>query len=124
MAHETLEIYVRDLSEEAAADWLGEVLEDLTQVQEGPIVTYEGLHEEASVPVQITEGVKNGPYTSLWFNAPDLPWNSGTACVRAAHEALGAEVLCYLDRPEEPWTLFRMQDGEEQYVDQREMEDL
>jgi hypothetical protein len=124
MAHETLEIYVRDLSEAAAADWLEEVLEDLTQVQEGPIVTYEGTHEGASVPVQITEGVKNGPYTSLWFNAPDLPWDSGAACARAAHEALGAEVLCYLDRPEEPWTLFRMQEGEEQYVDQREMEDL
>lgn len=124
MAHETLEIYVRDLSEEAAADWLGEVLEDLTRVQEGPIVTYEGLHEGTSIPVQITEGVKNGPYTSLWFNAPDLPWDSGSACARAAHEALGAEVLYHLDRPEDPWTLFRMQDGEEQYVDQREMEDL
>lgn len=124
MAHETLEIYVRDLSEEAAVDWLRRVFDDLEQVQDAPIVTYEGQHEGVTVPVQITEHVKNGPYTSLWFNAPDLPWDSGSDCTRAAHEALGAEVLYHLDRPEEPWTLFRMTDGEAQRVDQREMEDL
>lgn len=124
MAHETLEIYVRDLSEETAADWLGRVFENLEQVQDAPIVTYEGHCEGATVPIQITEQVKNGPYTSLWFNAPNLPWDSGRDCARAAHEALDAEVLCYLDRPEEPWMLFRMRDGESGRVDQRTLEHL
>jgi hypothetical protein len=124
MAHETLEIYVRDLSEKAAVDWLSRVFDGLEQVQDAPIVTYEGQHEGTTVPIQITEDVKNGPYTSLWFNAPNLPWEAGPDCARAAHEALGAEVLCYLDRPEEPWTLFRMSEGEAQRVDQREMEHL
>lgn len=124
MAHDTLEIYVRDLSEDAAVEWLREVFDGLEQVQEAPIVTYEGEHEGATVPVQITEHVKNGPYTSVWFNAPDLPWASAQDCARAAHEALGAEVVCYLDRPEEPWMLFQMIDGEEQRVDQRELDAL
>ena len=124
MAHETLEIYVRDLPEEAAVEWLRHVFEGVEQVQDAPIVTYEGEHEGATVPIQITEHVKNGPYTSLWFNAPDLPWESGPNCARAAHEALGAEVLCYLDRPEEPWMLFRMRDGEPERVDQRTLDHL
>ncbi len=122
MAHDTTEIYVRDLSQEAAVDWLREVFEGLEQVQERPIVTYEGTHADATVPIQITEHVRNGPYTSLWFNAPDLPWASAQACARAAHEALGAEVLCYLDQPEKPWMVLRVADGEATQVDERELE--
>lgn len=123
MAHDTIEIYVRNLSEDDAADWLQEVFGAIEPVQEAPIVTYE-VGEEAPVPVQIAEGVRGGPYTSLWFNAPDLPWGSATDCARAAHEAFGVEVLCYLDRPEEPWTLFRMAEGTEEHVDERELDDL
>ena len=124
MAHDTIEIYVRDLAEDRAVQWLREVFDGLEQVQEAPIVTYEGEYDGATVPVQITEHVKNGPYTSLWFNAPDLPWASAQECARAAHEFLGAEVVCYLDRPEEPWMLVQMRDGEEQRVDQRELDAL
>ncbi|MEF8816287.1 MAG: hypothetical protein V5A20_04435 [Salinibacter sp.] len=124
MAHETTEIYVRDLSEDTVARWLQEVFENVEQVQDAPIVTYEGQHDGEAVPIQITERVKNGPYTSIWFNAPRLPWETVQECARAAHEALGAEVLCYLDRPEEPWMLFQVKDGEEQRVDQRELDAL
>jgi hypothetical protein len=124
MAHDTLEVYVRALSEDDAVEWLQEVFEGLERVQDRPIVTYEGEHDGTTVPVQITEHVKNGPYTSLWFNAPNLPWPSARECARAAHEALGAEVVCYLDQPEEPWMLFQMKDGEAQRVDQRELDAL
>lgn len=124
MAHDTIEIYARDLSTEAAVEWLQEVFEAVEQVQAQPIVTYEGTHDGATVPVQITEHVRNGPYTSLWFNAPDLPWESASACARAAHEGLGGEVLCYQDQPEEPWVLFRMADGEASRVDERTLDGL
>lgn len=124
MAHDTIEIYVRALSEDEAVDWLREVFGDVEQVQERPIVTYEGMHEGTTVPVQITEHVRNGAYTSLWFNAPDLPWDSARACARAAHEALGTEVLCYLNRPEEPWMLLQMANGMTSRVDEREVEGL
>lgn len=124
MAHDTIEIYVRDLSEEEAVGWLEDVLADLEQVREQPIVTYEGQYDGTTIPVQITEHVRDGPYTSLWFNAPDVPWNSAHYCARAAHDALGAEVLCYLDQPDEPWLLLRMADGEGKRVDERELEGL
>lgn len=124
MAHDTIEIFVRALSEDEAVDWLREMFSGVEQVQEAPIVTYEGAYGDATVPVQITEHVKNGPYTSLWFNAPALPWDSAPECARAAHEALGAEVLCYLDEPEDPWMLFQMNDGEAERVDQRALDDL
>lgn len=124
MAHDTTEIYVRDLSEADAVDWLRSVFPELEQVQERPIVTYEGTHEGTTVPVQITEHVRNGPYTSVWFNAPALPWASAQACARAAHEALGNEVLCYLDEPDKPWILFRVAEGSAARVDERQLEGL
>jgi hypothetical protein len=65
--------------------------------------------------------VENGPYTSVWFNAPTMPWDAATACARDAHAALGKEVLCFLDDPERPWTLLRVTADGEQYVDKREM---
>jgi hypothetical protein len=122
MAHDTTEIYVRGLSEEEAVAWLDDMLEGLEQVREQPIVTYEGQYDGATVPVQITEHVRDGPYTSLWFNTPNVPWDSVRDCARAAHAALGAEVLCYLDRPEEPWILLRMIDGEATHVDERDLD--
>lgn len=124
MAHDTTEIYVRHLSEDAAALWLQRVFEDVEQVQEAPIVTYEGRYDGDSVPVQITEHIKNGPYTSVWFNAPRLPWASVQECARAAHKAFDAEVLCYLDRPEEPWRMLRVVNGEPEQVDERTLDDF
>lgn len=121
MAYDTIEIYVRNLSEEEALDWLEEVLDSLEQVQDSPIVTYEGSYRETTVPVQIAEHVQGGGFTSLWFNAPTLPWESTEACARAAHEALGHTVLCYPDQFDEPWTLLRLSDGEEDTVDEREL---
>ena len=124
MAHDTTEIYVRGLTEEDAADWLRGVLGGLEKVQDAPIVTYEGQYEGDTVPVQITEQVRNRPYTSVWFNAPNLPWGSASECARAAHEALGAEVLCYLDQPEEPWLILRVAEGEAERVDERNLDDF
>lgn len=124
MAHDTIEIYVRDLSEDDAVGWLRAVFEEVEQVREQPIVTYEGVYEGTTIPVQITECVKGGAYTSLWFNAPGGPWDSVRDCVRAAHDAFETEALCYLNRPDEPWTLYRMVNGEEEYVDERALDDL
>lgn len=124
MAHDTIEIYGRDLSEDDVVGWLRKVFEEVEQVRDAPIVTYEGRYEDTIVPVQITEHVQGGPYTSLWFNAPDLPWTSVSDCARAAHDALGTEVLCYPDRSTEPWMLLRLAAGEEETVDERDLDGL
>jgi hypothetical protein len=116
MAHDTIEIYVRDLSEAEAVDWLREVFDEVEQDEDALVLTYEGTYEGETVPVQIAEGVENGPYTSVWFNAPTMPWDTATACARDAHEALGKEVLCFLSDPEKPWTLLRVAEEGEEYV--------
>jgi hypothetical protein len=121
MAHDTIEIYVRDLSEEEAVTWLRTVFDSLERRDDALVLTYVGIHEGATVPVQIAEGVENGPYTSLWFNAPEMPWDTATACARDAHEGLDREVLCFLDDPERPWTLLRASADGEEYVDKREV---
>lgn len=121
MAHDTIEIYVRDLSTDEATAWLGDVLDDLTPVNDAIITTVEGTYEDARVPVQIAEGVEDGPYTSLWFNAATTPWENASACARDAHDALQKEVLCFLNDPEKPWKMLRVADDGEEYVDKREM---
>ena len=122
MAHDTIEIYVRDLSEEEAVAWLRDVFEDLERQDDAIVLTYEGTYEGASVPVQIAERVENGPYTSLWFNAPTMPWDEGSACAREAQEGLEKEVLCFLNDPERPWTMLRVTGEGEEEVDKREMD--
>jgi hypothetical protein len=121
MAHDTIEIYVRDLSEHETADWLRVVFDDLTEKEDAIVRTYEGTYEDGTVPVQIAEGVEDGPYTSVWFNAPTMPWDTATACARDAYEDLGREVLCFLDDPERPWTMLRVSADGEEYIDKREV---
>ncbi len=122
MAHDTIEIYVRDLSEAEAVEWLREVFEAVEEDEDALVRTYTGTYEGETVPVQIAEGVENGPFTSVWFNAPTMPWDTATACARDAHEALGKEALCFLADPEQPWTLLQVSEEGESYVDKREVE--
>lgn len=121
MAHDTIEIYVRDLSEEDAVAWLQSLFGDLKRRDDALVLTYEGTYEEATVPVQIAEGVENGSYTSLWFNASERPWEAVQHCARDAHEALQAEVLCFLNDSERPWTMLRVSEAGEEYVDKRDV---
>ncbi|PSQ96354.1 MAG: hypothetical protein BRD55_06710 [Bacteroidetes bacterium SW_9_63_38] len=121
MAHDTIEIYVRNLSEEEAVAWLRDVLETVEQDEDALVLTYEGTYEGETVPVQIAEEVENGPYTSVWLNAPTMPWDTATACARDAHEALGREGLCFLSDPEQPWTLLQVSDEGEAYVQKEDV---
>ena len=122
MAHDTIEIYVRECSEDEAVAWLRDLFDALEQQEDAIVRTYEGTHDGSTVPVQIAERVENGPYTSLWFNAPEMPWDSATACARDAHDALQKEVLCFLNDPERPWTMLRVNAEGEAYVDKREVD--
>jgi len=122
MAHDTIEIYVRDLSADEAVPWLREVFQEVVRDEDALVLTYEGTYDGGTVPVQIAEGVEGGPYTSVWFNAPEMPWETATACAREAQEGLGKEVLCFLNDPEKPWTMLRVTAEGEEYVDKREVE--
>ncbi len=122
MAHDTIEIYVRECSEDEAVAWLQTLFDDLERQEDAIVRTYKGTYDGASVPVQIAERVENGPYTSLWFNAPEMPWDEAPACAREAHEGLEKEVLCFLSDPERPWTMLQVTADGEEYVDKREVE--
>jgi len=122
MAHDTIEIYVRDCSEAEAVDWLRDCLDDVKRQEDALVVTYEGTYEGDPVPIQVAEHVENGPYTSLWFNAPEMPWDTAAACARDAQAGLEKEVLCFLSDPERPWTMLRVTDAGEAHVDKREVD--
>mgnify|MGYP006293782527 FL=1 len=121
MAHDTIEIYVRDLPAEEAVPWLQDVFASVERREEALVLTYDCVYEGEPVPVQIAEQVENGPYTSVWFNAPTMPWDTATACARDAYEGLGREVLCFLNDPEQPWSMLQVTEEGESYVDKREV---
>lgn len=121
MAHDTIEIYVHNLSEEEAVGWLRKVFAEMERDEDALVLTYEGTYGGNTVPVQIAEGVENGPYTSVWFNAPTMPWDTATACARDAYEALGKDVLCFLSDPEQPWTLLQVSDEGEAHVQKEDV---
>lgn len=121
MAHDTIEIYVHDCSEEEAVTWLRDFFGDLERRDDALVMTYDATYEGETVPVQIAEHVENGSYTSLWFNAPVLPWDEASACARAAQEGLKKDVLCFLNDPERPWKMLRVTNEGEEYVDKREV---
>lgn len=116
----TIEVYVRDLSEAEASDWLRTCLGDLTPVRKVPVAVYDGTHDGGTVRVQITERVQDGPYTSIWLRGDPLPWADTSGCARAVHDATGAEVLCYPDHNEDaPWMMLHLQSGTAQRIDER-----
>jgi hypothetical protein len=120
MPRPTLEVFVRDLLVEDAVDWLNGTLNALTSVREVPVAVYEGSHNGSRVTVQITERVQGGPYTSLWFQADTMPWESTSACAHAVHEATGAEVLCYPDHNEDtPWVMLQIDADGARQIDER-----
>lgn len=121
MAHDTIEIYVRNLSEDEAVTWLRSRFQDVERQPNALVETYVGTYDGETVPVQIAEGVENGPYTSLWFNAPETPWEGAEDCARSAQQGLGKEVLCFLNDPERPWTMLRVSEDGEEHVDKREV---
>jgi len=121
MAHDTIEVYVRECSAEEAVAWLRDEFGEVERRDDALVLTYEVPYEGTTVPVQIAERVENGPYTSLWFNAPELPWEDAPSCARDAHEGLRKEVLCYLNDPERPWTMLRVAEDGEEDVDKREI---
>jgi hypothetical protein len=122
MAHDTIEIYVRECSEEEAVAWLRDVFGEVERREEALVLTYEVPYEDTIIPIQVAEHVENGPYTSLWFNAPEMPWADASACARDAQEGLQKEVLCFLNDPEQPWTMLRVAEDGEEYVDKRKFD--
>jgi hypothetical protein len=118
-----MEIYVRDLSTEAAEQWLDAVLASLECVREEPAATYRGTCEGEPVSVQVTETVQDGPFTSVWFRGEALPWEGVTGFAEAAHEATGQEVVCHLDNADdEPWRMLQVDADGRRYVDEGDID--
>ncbi|HET7077189.1 MAG TPA: hypothetical protein VFM49_07015 [Chloroflexia bacterium] len=92
-----IEIYVRDCSLDRIQDWIQTVLGAITpvdQVNEMSMRIHEAYHAGQPIPIVITSGVADGSFTSVWFNALDMPWATDAACARQAARALGCEVRC------------------------------
>lgn len=116
-----MEIYVLDLSESDAVAWLSDVFDDVSKQPDVPVATYDGTFKSEPVSVQITEHVKGGDYTSVWFRGDTLPWERAADCARAAHDATGHPALGYVEDRDKPWTMIRVNDDGAHQVDARDL---
>lgn len=90
-----IEIYLYKTSATAIADWLhGDLGDALSPWPAGssrsPIrsqVTYQGR----TIPVML---IRQGDWTSVWFNSAHTPWPDDLTCARAAVDALGTTARC------------------------------
>ncbi len=121
----SIEIYVRACSADRAGEWLCDYFGTAEQVRTEPAITFEAEYEGETVRVFVAESIEGGPYTSIWFNGPSLPWDKARFCARDAHAFLGDEVICDREGPElDPWAMLRFHDGERESVDQRDLPDF
>ena len=122
MPRPSIELYVHALSEENAVAWLDTVLDALTSTRTTPLATYEGTYDGTPVVVQIAEHVEGGDYTHLWIRSDALPWDSTTACAKAAFAATERPVLCYPDHSEDtPWRMLHVNADGAHHVDERDV---
>lgn len=121
----SLEIYARECPSAAVNDWLADTFGGVECVSTEPALTFEFVYETETIRVFVAEGIEGGPYTSIWFNGPVLPWKKARFCARDAHQFLDVEVICDRDGPEQdPWAMLRFVDGDRTAVDQRDLPDF
>lgn len=124
MAVSSIELYVVDCPWTEVETWLREAFDEVTQVRTEPVPVFDATHNGTTVPVQITENVQGGRYTSIWVPADNLPWSSAKACARSCFDAIGRTVVCHLDRSEdEPWKMYCVDpDDGTTFVDRRQLD--
>lgn len=90
MRQPDIEIYLKDASQQAVADWLSEVL--------GPCSAWQQRGQTfkcraGDIPVTFLPKAV-GKWHSLLLESDATPWADDVACAEAAFAALGVEVRC------------------------------
>lgn len=86
-----IEIAIHDCPSGQLLAWLSEVAGPLGIATDAGSATVYSTHLGAIVVQPLAGGAGS---TSVWFNAPDLPWPSDVALARLASRALGCAVVC------------------------------
>ena len=87
-----IEIVLRHCPVVEMVRWLAEVTGPLGDaIKAGEATSYPSTRLGAVI---MQPGMGWPDATSIWFNAPELPWPSAAACARIAARALGCTVVC------------------------------
>ena len=90
MRQPDIEIYLRDASQEAVTNWLGEAIAPCTAWQQKG-QTYKCHAGEIPV-VWLPKAV--GKWHCLLLDSNATPWQDDLECARAAYQALAVEIRC------------------------------
>lgn len=90
MRQPDIEIYLKDVDQQAVADWLGTAI--------GPCTPWQRKGQTfkchaGEVPVTWLPNAV-GKWHSLYLESAATPWADDLACARAAYAALGVQVRC------------------------------
>lgn len=90
MQQPDIEIYLKDVDQQAVADWLGTAI--------GPCTSWQRKGQTfkchaGEVPVTWLPNAV-GKWHSLYLESAATPWADDLACARAAYAALGVQVRC------------------------------
>jgi hypothetical protein len=92
MRQPDIEIYLKDVNQQAVTDWLTQALGPCSPWQQRG-QTYKC--RAGDIPVTwIPKAV--GKWHSLLLESDATPWDDDMACARAAHASLGVQVRCAL----------------------------
>lgn len=90
-----IEIYIRDCPVELIQHWLEGILGQPTSIFVEEFSTiYHFTFEGNFIPVILTTGIEDGPFTSVWLNSPHRPWRNAASCARQASKVLQREIRC------------------------------
>lgn len=90
MRQPDIEIYLKDVDQQAVSTWLAQAIGPCTPWQRKG-QTFK-CHSGAVPVTWLPQAV--GKWHSLYLESADTPWEDDLACARAAHAALGVEVRC------------------------------
>lgn len=90
MRQPDIEIYLKDVDQQAVADWLSQAI--------GPCTPWQPRGQTlkcraGDIPVTWLANAV-GKWHSLYLESDATPWEDDLACARAAHAALGVQVRC------------------------------
>lgn len=92
MANQEIEVFLQVADDEAIRRWLDDRLGGLDRVAAFDDVRIYRTPGDARVT--ITSGIEDGPFTSVYIVATEMPWQGQKECCRDAIHAIGGVARC------------------------------
>jgi hypothetical protein len=114
-----IEVYICQYSQKDLIFWMKSLVGHLEKDEISGVST---TYQSDVGPIIITPKVEGGPFTSIWFNTPNSPWETDVDCARQISKELACVVRCcpgkrFPEVPQESNIFLEISNGEERLVE-------